>query len=64
MDDIEWFMDWRVWGIVFVIGAFALPYMYPILLDSFKMPKWKAFVLLFVSIPISYACGKIIIDKE
>ena len=63
-DDAEWFMDWRVWGIVFIIGCFALPYMYPILLESFKMPKWKAIVLLILSVPVSYVVGKIMIEKE
>jgi len=64
IDDMEWFMDWRVWGIVLILGGLSSKYMYGVLLESFLLPKWKAILLLAISFPVSYIPGKIIIDKE
>lgn len=63
MDDAEWFMDWRVWGLVIIFGMILAPILYKQMINDLAMGKVKAIVTLTFGVAFSYIPGKIFIDK-
>lgn len=59
--DEEFFMDWRVWGLCVILGAFMIPILFKQMIVF--LPKWKAVIILIMAFFGSYLFGKIVIDK-
>ena len=62
-DDLEWFMDWRVWAVVVMFSMVLIPIFFKQMVKDIGMPIWKAVFICTIGVVVSYIPGKIIIER-